>query len=100
MGITINDTLTLQNGLVVSGVYASLSGMPVNIVRTTTYMTENDSDWLATTTYNIWASKDAASKNLPYIQQDFVRTPYDPKDNPFDVLYTAIKAKYSSTTDC
>ena len=67
---------------------------------TTTYMTENDSDWIATTTYNIWASKDAASKNLPYIQQDFVKTAYDPKDNPFAVLYKAIKAKYTSTTDC
>ena len=99
MGIIINDTLTLQNGLVVSGVYASLSGMPVNIVRTSTYMTENDSDWLVTTNYNIWASKDAASKKLPYIQQDFIRTPYDPADNPFKVLYAAIKAKYQNTSD-
>ena len=101
MGIIINDSLTLQNGLVVSNVYASLSGQPINIMKGVAYIIESNAiTWFATSTYNIWANKNAADKRLPYVQQDFVRTNIDPSQPVIPALYVALKAKYKSTTDC
>jgi hypothetical protein len=101
MGIIINDSLTLQNGLVVSNVYASLSGEPISVIKGVPYLVESNAiTWFAASTYNIWATKDAADKKLPYVQQDFVRTNIDPSQPVIPDLYEALKAKYQSTTDC
>lgn len=99
MGIIINDELTLNNGLVVTGAYASFSGQPVNVLRPVEYMGENSNGWIATSTYNIWANQDSANRKLPFIQQEFVKTQIDPDESIFPPLYTALKAKYTNTTD-
>jgi hypothetical protein len=85
----------------VSNVYASLSGEPISVIKGVPYLVESNAiTWFAASTYNIWANKAAADKKLPYVQQDFVRTNIDPAQPVIPALYVALKAKYTSTTDC
>jgi hypothetical protein len=100
MGIIIHDELTLDNGLVVRDTYASLAEQPINVLRTTPYMESNTIAWVATITYNIWANQTAANKKAPALQSGFINTKIDTQHTIFDNLYSAMKAKYQSTTDC
>lgn len=100
MGIIIHDELTLDNGIVIKDTYASLAEQPINILRTTPYMESNTTAWVVTISYNIWANQQAANKKSPALQTGFVNTKIDTSKTIFDNLYTAIKAKYTSTTDC
>jgi hypothetical protein len=103
MGFIINDSLTLPNGLTVKGAYASLSGQPINLIKSSPFDESANADfWIVTSNYNIWANKESATtRKLNYINQDFVKTIInDPNQSIFPALYTAMKAKYTSTTDC
>ena len=104
MGFIINDSLTLSNGLVVTGAYASLMAQPIVIEKELPYLagaTGTNLSWTVTARYNLWVNKDTAGKSLPYIEQKVVKTDIDPaKQSVFPVLYAAMKAQYKSTTDC
>lgn len=100
MGIIINDTITLNSGLSVSNTYVSLARQPVSILKTVPYLDEENTAWIATITYNIWANKSAADTNKPPLQTDFIKTNIDVSRPIIPEVYNAIKAKYTSTTDC
>ena len=99
MGIIINDSITLNSGLSVCNTYVSLAQQPISILKTVPYPGEANTAWIATITYNIWANKDAAAKNKPPLQTDFIRTNIDVNLPVIPAVYTAIKAKYQNTSD-
>ena len=101
MGITINDELLISEELRVTGAYASFKDQPITIMRKPASCDSNsNSSWFAVSTYSIWTNKDEAEQGLSFLRQQFLETGIDLSQPIFPVVYAAIKAQYTSTSDC
>jgi hypothetical protein len=118
MGLIINDEITLENGMTVTGAYLSfrknsvaiLPGLSATIaagsgnpLTANNYSDEITTPYTACGTYNIWFSQDAAQRGLKPIQFgniDYQITKEQTESSLHTLLYSYIKTHlYTNTTD-
>ena len=128
MGLTVNDTITLDSGLPVTGTYLSFNGGQVITIEygvscalkaTLSTITNSPSANIASTpeapgdphanvcytisgTYSLWASKDAKDRGLKPLQTfraDYGLTKDQINQPPLDLLYEYVKTIYKNTVD-
>ena len=109
MGLTINDQITLDNGMTVTGAYLSFHRQLVTIIpgQSATLSADGaDSNvaYTACASYSIWVNQAACENNLKPIQTgviDYAITVDQTKIALHTLLYTYIKTNlYTNTTDC
>jgi hypothetical protein len=106
MGVIVNDSLVLKNGITVDSYYASLDKHIV--VRSET---QNDTlpqlatmikkTYILSGNFNIWVSKGAKEAGNPTIESKHITLIYDesPTGNIYDLLYSEFKKDLSSFQD-
>ena len=102
MGIIIHDTLNLQNGLQATDTYASLSKQVISIQKGYTNSNTYTSVWKTTSLYNIWTNQECSTNGAPYVQQETITVDLSEdqlQESIFQTLYTAIKSRYTNTSD-
>lgn len=102
MGIIINDSITLNNGINLTGCYCSLYESMINITKNND--NNNSKKYRVDTIYTIWANKDARTNELTCVNRDNISLNLDASQletdvNIFTLLYNEIKSKYTSYTD-
>ena len=109
MGLIINDEITLDNGMTVTGAYLSFNRRHVTIMPGQSATLSADGadstvEYTVCASYDIWASQKACQNKLKPIQSsmiDFAITKADTQTPVHDLLYSYIKANlYKNTTDC
>lgn len=102
MGIIINDTLSLANGLTVTDAYASFHKQTIQFFRHFTPETSTEG-WMLMGVYNIWTNQIIAKEGGPSLQQNVISvmmTDAQLELSPFKILYNEMKTMYTNTTDC
>jgi len=108
MGLTINDTITLENGMTITGAYLSFNRQHVSIIpgQSPTLSAEGPDpsiSYTACATYSIWASQQACQNKLKPIQTgmiDYAITTAQTQTALHTLLYNYIKTNiYKNTTD-
>lgn len=109
MGLTINDEITLENGMTVTGAYLSFHKQHVTIIpgqSATLSAGGADSNvaYTACASYSIWANKAVCQNNLKPIQTgciDYAITVEQTQTPLHQLLYDFIKQNiYKNTSDC
>jgi len=98
MGIIINDTITLNNGLTASSIYCSFGEGEIRIEKNR----DNSSEYDISGHYTIWVSKDFRINDKPSLTGGHISltiTSNDLNSNIYTLLYNELKTKYTSTTD-
>jgi len=98
MGIIINDTITLNNGLTASTIYCSFGEGEIRIEKNR----DNTSEYDISGHYTIWVSKDFRTNDKPCLDAGNISlkvTSSDLNSNIYTLLYNELKTKYTSTTD-
>ena len=124
MGLIVNDTVTLDSGLAVTGTYLSFNGgqvisieygvacslkaiqLPPDPANETTDGVPGDPHanvaYTISGTYSLWASKDAKNKGLKPLQTyrvDYGLTKDQINQPPLDLLYQYVKTIYKAVVD-
>ena len=124
MGLIVNDTITLDSGLPVTGGYLSFNGgqiisieygvacslkaiqRPPDPANETTDGAPGDPyanvAYTISGTYSLWATKDAKNKGLKPLQTfrvDCGITKDQIGQSPFDILYQHVKSLYTAVED-
>jgi hypothetical protein len=119
MGLTVNEDITLKNGMKVNGAYISFSGQSIGLIpgpsaRLMAPVTgqpppdvvnlKKTVDYTANGLYNIWlnkAAKDAGYLPIESGTVDYPITKDKTTDSIHALLYEYIKTNvYTSATDC
>jgi len=98
MGIIINDTITLNNGLTASTIYCSFGEGEIRIEKNR----DNASEYDISGHYTIWVSKDFRINDKPSLDAGNISlkiTSSDLNSNIYTLLYNELKTKYTSATD-
>ena len=113
MGVIVNDSLVLKNGIAIDSYYASLD-THVDVRSQTEnnklYYTDDTPPQIATMSkktyilsgnFNIWVSKEAKEAEKPTIESKHIILKYDesPTGNIYDLLYSEFKKDLSSFQD-
>lgn len=107
MGLTINDEITLKNGLKVTGAYLSMSGERIRLMGATPRVQQENPGIRYTFqgSYTLWISKEASLDTSPeeHLDRgtiDIVVTDDDLNLPIHQIAYNYIKTKlYTNTTD-
>jgi hypothetical protein len=116
MGLTINDTITLKNGMTVTGAYLSFNKQNIGLIPgpsarlVTPNVTSNianvydTAQYTACGMYKIWVNEDAKNSNCDPIQTgtvDYGISTEKTSTSLHGLLYEYIKTNiYTNTTDC
>jgi len=113
MGVAVNESLVLKNGITVDSYYASLD-RNIDVRREAhkdkLYYTNDTPPQLATMikkkyilsgNFKIWISKEAKQADKPTIESKHITLKYDesPTGNIYDLLYSEFKKDLSSFQD-
>ena len=96
MGITVTDTLSLNNGLTAANCYVSFGAHTLAITKTS-----SDSYNVACAA-NIWVNqtaRDAGTQPIQGLSISIVVTKLDLDSNIYADLYTELKKNYVTTSD-
>jgi hypothetical protein len=120
MGLIVNDTVTLDSGLPVTGTYLSFNGGQLITIEygvscaLKAIQQPPDPDtgipgdptanvsYTISGTYSLWANKDAKNKGLKPLQTfrvDYGLTKDQINQPPLDLLYQYVKTIYTSVED-
>jgi hypothetical protein len=107
MGLIVNDEITLNNGMKITGAYVTLGRqrMRLNPGPTQLYDSVIQPKYVAQGDYVVWISKDASKDgNTKPLQNgilDFPTTDDDLNTPLHQIMYNFIKKNiYKNTTDC
>jgi len=103
MGILINDTITLSNGLEAKNTYGSLYATDIHITREGFEDNQIEHNLNIIARCSIWISREYREQNNPALKSSIINitVPLDTfvTSNLFSLLYDAWKTQFSSTTD-
>ena len=103
MGILINDTITLSNGLQANNTYGSLYATDIHITREGFEDNQTEHILNIIARCSIWISRAYREQNRPALKSNIINitVPLDTflSSNLFTLLYDAWKTQFSSTTD-
>ena len=108
MGLTINDTITLKNGMQVTGAYLTLNNQSLAIIpgnsATLAAKEYPKKAFTATGSYNLYMNRDAMLSNCAPLQGGFVDCQLEQNGVSVplhQIIYDYIKANvYPNSTDC
>ena len=106
MGVIVNDSLVLKNGIAIDSYYASLD-THVDVRSETQndtppqIATMSKKTYILSGNFNIWVSKEAKEAEKPTIESKHITLKYDesPTGNIYDLLYSEFKKDLSSFQD-
>ena len=95
MGIIINDTITLNNGLTASTIYCSFGDDEI-------FIKKNNGEYYIEGHYKIWFNKDYRTDGKHFLDTGMILvkiTSNDLSSNLYTLMYNELKTNYTSTTD-
>jgi hypothetical protein len=97
MGLTINDELEFYSGVSTTGCYSSFGTQSITIEK-------NEDDTFDIQAFaNIWVNKASRDQGKSPLKNELciqTVTADNLDTNLYELLYTVLKNKYNSTTDC